>query len=101
MDKVKSQAKQAYLKLKQQLDAKEEQLQQALRGGGGAVGEGGEGGPDDQLQEALSQLAAAEQRANNLEAKVQAAKVETDKVKSDAKKVKPIQRIKHTRRLRR
>jgi len=73
---------QAYLKLKQQLEAKEEQIQ-ALKGAAPALGEGeGEGGPDG----AASKLEMADQRLAELEAQLQKATLETDKVKSDAKK---------------
>jgi SMC interacting uncharacterized protein involved in chromosome segregation len=71
---------QAYLKLKQQLEAKEEQIQ-ALKGAAPALGEG-EGGPDG----AASKLEMADQRLAELEAQLQKATLETDKVKSDAKK---------------
>jgi hypothetical protein len=71
---------QAYLKLKQQLEAKEEQLQ-ALKGAAPALGDG-EGGPDG----AASKLERADQRLAELEAQLQKATLETDKVKSDAKK---------------
>ena len=71
---------QAYLKLKQQLEAKEEQIQ-ALKGAAPALGEG-EGGPDG----AASKLEMADQRLAELEAQLQKATLETDKIKSDAKK---------------